>query len=198
VRVNIGGTMLNPRVTLESDAQPPISQSDLLSYLAFGSESGSLLQFGGSSVAGGSAGGSLVGTSAALATRQLAGVALGVAVNELEGQASRSLGADVFNITPANVPTELASGNFGAFETFLKGTQVEFGKYVTTGTFVGLQAQLSAVPGFRIEHRFVRSPGLSLESTFQPRFFLPDPSLTEQELRRANALGFFLTRLWRF
>ncbi len=198
VRVNIGGTMLNPRVTLESDAQPPISQSDLLSYLAFGNESGSLLQFGGSSVAGFSAGGGLVGTSAALATRQLASVALGVAVNELEGEASRSLGADVFNITPANVPTELASGNFGAFETFLKGTQVEFGKYVTTGTFVGLQAQLSAVPGFRIEHRFRQRPGLSLESTFQPRFFLPDPSLTVQELRRANALGFFLTRVWRF
>jgi translocation and assembly module TamB len=198
VRVNIGGTMLSPRITLESDAQPPISQSDLLSYLAFGSESGSLLQFGGSSVSGGTAGGSLVGTSAALATRQLASVALGVAVNELEGRASRSLGADVFNITPANVPTELASGNFGAFETFLKGTQFEFGKYVSSGTFVGLQTQLSSVPGFRIEHRFRRNPGFSIESTFQPRFFLPDPSLTQQELRRAHALGFFLTRLWRF
>ncbi len=198
VRVNIGGTMLSPRITLESDAQPPISQSDLLSYLAFGSESGSLLQFGGSSVSGGTAGGSLVGTSAALATRQLASVALGVAVNELEGQASRSLGADVFNITPANVPTELASGNFGAFETFLKGTQFEFGKYISTGTFVGLQAQLTSVPGFRVEHRFRRNPGFSIESTFQPRFFLPDPSLTQQELRRAHALGFFLTRLWRF
>ncbi len=198
VRVNIGGTMLSPRITLESDAQPPISQSDLLSYLAFGSESGSLLQFGGSSVSGGSAGGTLVGTSAALATRQLASVALGVAVNELEGQASRSLGADVFNITPANVPTELASGNFGAFETFLKGTQFEFGKYINTGTFVGLQAQLTSIPGFRIEHRFRRSPGFTIESTFQPRFFLPDPSLTQQELRRAHALGLFLTRVWRF
>ncbi len=198
IRVLIGGTMLDPRVVLESDAQPPISQSDLLSYLAFGSESGSLLQFGGSSVSGGTSGGGLVGTSAALATRQLAGVALGVAVKELEGKASRSLGADVFNITPANVPTEIASGNFGAFETFLKGTQFEFGKYITTGTFVGLQTQVSSVPGFRVEHRFRRAPGLSIESTFQPRFFLPEPSLSEQELRKANSLGFFLTRIWRF
>jgi hypothetical protein len=61
-----------------------------------------------------------------------------------------------------------------------------------------LQTQLSSVPGFRIEHRFRRNPGFSIESTFQPRFFLPDPSLTQQELRRAHALGFFLTRLWRF
>ncbi len=198
IRVLIGGTMLDPRVALESDAQPPISQSDLLSYLAFGSESGSLLQFGGSSVSGGNSGGGLVGTSAALATRQLASVALGVAVKELEGSASRSLGADVFNITPAAVPTEIASGNFGAFETFLKGTQFEFGKYVTAGTFVGLQTQISSVPGFRVEHRFRGTPGLSIESTFQPRFFLPEPSLSAQDLRKANALGFFLTRIWRF
>jgi hypothetical protein len=196
--VLIGGTMLSPRVVLESDAQPPISQSDLLSYLAFGSESGSLLQFGGSSVSGGTAGGGLVGTSAALATRQLAGVALGVAVKELEREASRSLGADLFNITPANVPTEIASGNFGAFETFFKGTQFEYGRYFSTATFVGLQAQLGVVPGFRVEHRLRGVRGLSIESTFQPRFFLPDPSLSEQELRKANALGFFLTRVWRF
>ncbi|MEO7520796.1 MAG: translocation/assembly module TamB domain-containing protein, partial [Gemmatimonas sp.] len=138
IRVLIGGTMLSPRLTLESDAQPPISQSDLLSYLAFGSTSGSLLQFGGSSVAGGNTGGGLVGTSAALATRQLAGVALGVAVKEVEGEFSRSLGADVFNITPANVPTELGSANFGVLTSFLQATQVEFGKYVQTQTFVGL------------------------------------------------------------
>lgn len=195
IRVLIGGTLLAPRLTLESDAQPPISQSDLLSYLAFGSESGSLLQFGGSSVAGGTPGGGLVGTSAALASRQLVGVALGVITNQLEGEAARSLGADVFNITPANVPVELAGGQFGSF---LRGTQVEFGKYFNTQTFIGLQAQPSAVPGFRIEHRFRTRPGLSLESTFQPRFFLPQPSLSEQEIIRSNSLGLFLVRRWRF
>lgn len=196
IRVLIGGTLTSPRLTLESDAQPPISQSDLLSYLAFGSESGSVLQFGGSSLSGGTAGGGLVGTSAALATRQLAGVAIGQLVKDFEGQAARSLGADVLNITPANVPTELAST--GAVETFLKGTQVEFGKYFTTQTFLGLQAQFDAVPGFRAEHRFRRNPGLSLETTFQPRFFLPEPSLSEQELRKANSFGLFLIRRWKF
>jgi translocation and assembly module TamB len=199
MRVLIGGTLLAPRLTLESDAQPPISQSDLLSYLAFGSESGSLLQFGGSSVSGGTAGGGLVGTSAALATQQLAGVALGIAVKELEGEAARSLGADQFNITPSNIPPEFASGNFGALRAFLTGTQFEFGKYFNTNTFVGLQSQLLlVVPGFRVEHRFRNNPGLSIESTFQPRFFIPEPSLSTQELRKANALGIFLVRRWRF
>ncbi|WP_206044562.1 translocation/assembly module TamB domain-containing protein [Gemmatimonas groenlandica] len=198
IRVLIGGTLLSPRLSLESDAQPPISQSDLLSYLAFGSDAGSLLQFGGSSLSGGSAGGGLVGTSAALATRQLTGVALGAIVSELEGQAARSLGADVFNITPSNIPTELASGNFGGLTTFLKGTQFEFGKYFTTRTFVGLQVQATTTPGFRVEHQLSRNPGLSIESTFQPRFFLPEPSLSLQEITKANAFGLFLVRRWRF
>lgn len=198
VRVLIGGTLNSPRLTLESDAQPPISQTDLLSYLAFGNSSGSLLQFGGSSLSGGSSGGNLVGTSAALATRQLTSVALGVAVDELEGQAARSLGADVFNITPANVPPELASGNFGALSTFLRGTQFEFGKYVNTRTFVGLQFQVTTAPGFRLERQLGRTPGLSLEGTLQPRFFLPAPSLSQQEITKANAFGLFLRRRWRF
>jgi autotransporter translocation and assembly factor TamB len=197
IRVLIGGTLLAPKLTLESDAQPPISQSDLLSYLAFGSESGSLLQVGGSSVSGATAGGGLVGTSAALATKQLAGVALGVFVNDLEGRAARSLGADVLNITPSNIPTELASSNFGTLTTFLKGTQLEFGKYVNTQTFVGLQLQATTSPGFRIERRIGHN-GLSLESTLQPRFFLPQPSLEIQNLKKANAFGLFLIRRWRF
>ena len=198
INILIGGTLRSPRLTLGSDAQPPISQTDLLSYLAFGNESGSLMQFGSSSLSGGSAGGNLVGTSAALATRQLTGVALGVAVEELEGQAARSLGADVLNITPANVPPELASGNFGALSTFLRGTQFEFGKYLNTRTFLGLQLQATTTPGFRVERQLGKSPGLSLESTFQPRFFLPEPSLSLQEITKANAFGLFLRKRWRF
>ena len=44
-----------PKLTLQSDAQPPISQSDLLSYLAFGRSSSSLLQNEGSSASSGNA-----------------------------------------------------------------------------------------------------------------------------------------------
>jgi translocation and assembly module TamB len=124
-----------------------------------------------------------------------------VAVKELEGEFSRSLGADVFNITPApDVPVELASGNFGALGPLLRGTQIEYGKYFQTQTFVGLNSvlQFNTVPGFRIEHRFRRNPGLSIESTLQPRFFLPEPSLSEQKIRETKSFGLFMVRRWRF
>ena len=81
IRVQIGGTLSRPRIALDSDAQPPMSQSDLLSYLAFGRTSSSLLQFEGSSLSGGGGGSSnLAGTGAQLVTQQLAAVALGVFV----------------------------------------------------------------------------------------------------------------------
>lgn len=197
IKILIGGTLMRPRLTLDSDAQPPITQSDLLSYLAFGSESGSLLQGGGTSVSGGTAGGGLVGTSAALASKQLFGVVLGVATDVVEAEGTRTFGADVFNVTPASIPPELAAGKFGKFGTYLKGTQLEFGKYFTTSTFLGLNLQATATPGFRAEHRF-GNRGLSLESTLQPRYFLPEPSLAPQELKKANAFGMFLVRRWKF
>ncbi|MGV3711238.1 MAG: translocation/assembly module TamB domain-containing protein [Gemmatimonas sp.] len=194
IKILIGGTLMSPRLTLESDAQPPISQSDLLSYLAFGSQSGSLMQSGGSSVSGGTAGGGLVGTTAALAGKQAIGLALGTLVNEIESSGARSLGADVFNITPTDVQTEIASGNFGS--SAFRSTQLEFGKYFTTSTFLGLQLQ-AANPGYRAEHRFGRT-GLSIESSMQPRFFLKEQTLGKQDLLKANAIGFFLVRRWRF
>jgi hypothetical protein len=57
IRLLIGGTVSDPRLSLESNSQPPISQSDLIAYLAFGRSSSSLLQQQGSSLAGGSGGG---------------------------------------------------------------------------------------------------------------------------------------------
>src|SRR5205085_11791408 len=88
VRILIGGTLLAPRISLESDAQPPIPQSDLLSYRAFGSNTGKLLTLGGGwSVSGSSAGNNLVGTTAALARKQIASVATGVIIDQLESKA---------------------------------------------------------------------------------------------------------------
>ena len=66
IRVQIGGTLSRPRIALDSDAQPPISQSDLLSYLAFGRTSSSLLQFEGSSLSGGGGANNLAGAGAQL------------------------------------------------------------------------------------------------------------------------------------
>ncbi len=207
IKILIGGTVLAPRISLQSDAQPPIAQSDLLSYLAFGNNTGALLSLGsGSSVSGSTSGGGLVGTTAAFAQKQLIGVALGAAVDQLESKAGRSLGADVFNITPVpGLPDELA-GNFGGgLQQFVRGTQIEFGKYFNRQLYVAVQAtplffeSAPYVPGFVAQYRFSRFSGLSIESTYQPRYFLPPPSLTaDQNISPRNALGVFLIRNWRF
>jgi translocation and assembly module TamB len=204
IRVVLGGTMNNPRITLESDARPPLSQTDLLSYLAFGKETTSLLDFEGSPLSSQSGNPNLVGVSR-VAGRRLAGVALGVALDEAEGEAGRELGVDVFNITPEDVPTEFATSDV---EAFLLGTRFEVGKYVNPRTFVQLSGSPSALrigrgqsripPGARIEYR---TPiGWRYEAFVEPRLRLRDPTLSSQQkpVSPLPVFGVFIIREWRF
>jgi hypothetical protein len=198
IQVIIGGTLRSPKLTLESTSQPPISQSDLLSYLAFGRSSSSLLQVQGSALSGTSSGsGELVGAVASIATRQLAGVALDVLTNELEQDAARSLGADVFNVTPADVPPELSTNSV---INSLSLTEIEAGKYINRSrTFVAVQAQpANKNPfGVRLQHRMPQ--GMRLELSYVPRYLLREPTLGQQDAPpRKNILGAFLIREWRF
>jgi translocation and assembly module TamB len=198
IRVIIGGTLENPKLTLESNSQPPISQSDILSYLAFGRSSSSLLQVQNSALSGSSSGsGELVGAVAGIATRQLAGIALDALTNELEQDAARSLGADVFNVTPADVPPEVSANSF---INSLSLTQIEAGKYVNRSrTFLVIQAQpANKNPfGVRLEHRMPK--GLQLELTYEPRYLVREPTLrTQDDPARRNIFGAFLIREWRF
>jgi translocation and assembly module TamB len=203
IRVQIGGTLSRPRIALDSDAQPPLSQSDLLSYLAFGRTSSSLLQFEGSSLSGGGGSNNLAGTGAQLVTQQLAAVALGVFVDEFEGQAARSLGAAYVNVTPADLYTELARS--GEISGFFKGTEIEVGKYTDPNTFVALQARLStfasdpndrAVPGIRVQRRMGK--GFTLDASFTPRYIPQSPSLEPLKPRSTGVFGTFLSREWKF
>jgi translocation and assembly module TamB len=191
VTIAIGGTLRNPRISLSSDAQPPIPQSDLLSYLAFGRSSSSLLQL---EAAGVGSSNNLIGAGAALATQQLAGVALGVMADQAAGEAARSIGADVFNITPADVQTDVGG--------FLRGTEIEFGKYIKSHSFIGIQVrpdpQALKRPGIYYEHRFGGLRGYRLETSLEPRFVLREPSLALQTPVTTSVLGMFLIREWRF
>ena len=192
IQVVVGGTLKSPNISLTSDAQPPLTQSDLLSYLAFGQQSNSLLQLEGSGLTNGSGTSNLVGQGAALATQQIAGVALGVLTNQFAGQAARSLGADVFTITPADVQTDV--GNF------LRGTQVEFGKYLKSHTFLLLKSPLDfSRPGVEYVHRFGGTRGYRLESGIDTRYLLQEPTLSRvQDVVTTSAFGAFLIREWRF
>jgi len=195
IQIVVGGTLRTPNISLTSDAQPPIPQSDLLSYLAFGQSSTSLVQLEGSGLTNGSGGTNLVGAGAALASRQLAGVALGVAADQIAGSAARSLGADVFTITPADVQTDV--GNF------LRATQFEFGKYVKSHTFVAVKSPLDPQalvrPGVQVVHRFGGTQGYRLETGVDTRYLLREPTLSrDQNIATTSAFGAFLIREWRF
>ncbi|HUF26073.1 MAG TPA: translocation/assembly module TamB domain-containing protein [Gemmatimonadaceae bacterium] len=193
IRIIIGGTLSTPKLSLESDAQPPISQTDLMGYLAFG-RSGSSLFRAASGLSGASGSGELVGAGAALAGRQLTGIALGVAVSELEGQASRQLGLDVFNISPGELPPEFWRADI---EAFLLGTEIEAGRYINPRTFVALQAYPDLrIPGVRAEYRF--GTGFRLEGNYATRYLLSEPTLAESDRETINSFGALLVREWRF
>jgi translocation and assembly module TamB len=192
VKVLIGGTLKRPRLSLESDAQPPRSQSELISLLAFGQPTTSLGTLQASSLGGGNSGNTIV-AGAQFATRQLAGVALGVVFDQIESELGRALATDYFNVTPADVPTELTNTN--GFATFISGTRFEGGKYVNPRTFVvGQMVDFS--PGIRVQHR--DSKGWRVEAVTEPRFLLKQPTLSSQEFDRKRSYGAFLIREWKF
>jgi translocation and assembly module TamB len=186
IRVLIGGTLENPRISLESDAQPPLSQSDLLSYLAFGERSSTLLQFNQTSLSGGQ-GGNLLN----VAGSRLAGIAIGVALDEVKGSAARSLGVDVFNITPGDIPA--FNSNSG---DFLRATEVEVGRYVTPDMFVSLVGSFAGTPGATITQRTAK--GLRFDLSLSPRYVLDPPTLAGQTYVRSAQVGLFVIRDWRF
>ncbi len=195
IQIVVGGTMRTPNISLTSDAQPPIPQSDLLSYLAFGQSSTSLLQLEGTGLTNGGGGTNVVGAGAALASRQLAGIALGVAADQIAGGAARSLGADVFTITPADVQTDVG--------TFLRATQFEFGKYIKSHTFITVKSPLDPKalqrPGVQVVHHFGGLRGYRMETGVDTRYLLREPSLArDQNIATTSAFGAFLIREWRF
>jgi translocation and assembly module TamB len=192
IRVLIGGTLQRPNVSLESDAQPPKTQSELLTLLAFGQSTSSLVASNNSSIASTGASTDLVGTGAQFAARRLATVALGVAADQTDSRAGRALGTDVFDITPSDVPTELGSGGLNGF---LNQTKIEAGKYVTSRTFASLQEQARNI-GASIEHR--TPDGWRFNATFEPRLLLQEPTLNSQPFRPVRSIGVFILRDWRF
>jgi hypothetical protein len=147
--------------------------------------------------------GSNVGAAANVATKRLAGTALGILVDNAESGLGRSLGADVINVTPGGeLAPELATQS--GLENFIYGTQFEFGKYFNRQLFVGVQTTPNFVrvkpylPGFRVQYRFARTPGLSLEAVNTSRFFLLPPTLGDFSPTSFTSYGLYLVRQWRF
>jgi translocation and assembly module TamB len=193
IQVLIGGTLQKPKLTLQSDAQPPRTQSELLTLLAFGSPSTDVLQAEGSSLATTSQPGGLVGRGAQIAVTRLEGVAVGVLFEQIQAQAGRALGADQFYIAPGDAP-ELVGGSSG-FSGFIQGTRIEGGKYLNSHTFIGVQ-EYSYLPGARLEYRTNR--GWLYTVYTQPELLLRAPTLEGQTSIPRQSLGALIIRQWRF
>jgi len=192
IKVVIGGTLKKPALSLESDAQPPKTQSELLTLLAFGESTQSLMAFTTSSITGTAGTGDLFGAGAQMAVQRLASVALGVAVDNIEMQAGRAFGTDVLDITPGDVPI-FAGGN--GLANFFVQTRIEAGKYINPRTFVSGSEQAGR-PGIAIEHR--TQDGWHFNASIEPRILLNEPTLNKQPYRTVQSYGGFILREWRF
>jgi translocation and assembly module TamB len=196
IQINIGGTLDSLRLTLASDAQPPISQSDLLSYLAFSVPASGITQQGqssSSSLSGVQGSGGVVGAAGSFVQNQLAGEAVGVLTDQVKGDLARALGADVLDISTSNNYTDVAQTRSGA--VFFQNTQVEFGKYFTPRTFVAIQG--SVAPGAIVIQQFPAH--LSVQFSGQPLYLLGQPTLsTNPSTPLTGVFGVTLTRTWRF
>ncbi len=195
IRIVVGGTLRDLEITLESNAQPPISQTDLLSFLAFGREASTLIQGEGSSISGqASGGGGLVGNVAGLATQQFTAIALESMLSGLEADIGQDLGLDVIRITPAHLSADIFTGGY---LDVLRGTEIEAGRYMTSRLFVAAQARPTRTfPGLRFEYRTRRD--FEWSTSWRSRFATSVPSLGKPEANSVGVFGSFLFKEWRF
>ena len=184
----VEGTLVAPQVTLTTDSQPPIAESDLLSYLIFGRPSYALAS-GETSVLQGAAG---AGVS----------VGIGTLATQLGTVVARQFGVDYFSITQAQEGGGLqtASGLGGTFAD----TQIEVGQYVGQDLFLalilrpltGLGARTQTqFPGARLEWRFTDT--WTMEGFVEDRFAREGVSgFGELGIRLSKVVGLSVFREW--
>ena len=170
VRVSIRGTLAQPQLILSSDEGQQISQTDLVSYLAFGKPSFEV-----------------VGTGSAnnlqLATSLVASTVSGLAEGFLQKQFGSAI--DVFRVQTGVTDLQAATTNGGSPLNTLTNTigtaRVTLGKQVSGRTFVGLDAGLCELNpsatgaslstfsnnlGVKVDHRLAH--GFSVSAGYEP------------------------------
>jgi hypothetical protein len=177
IRVAIGGTLDAPNISLGSESQPTLSQSDLIAFLAFGQSSTALLEFTNTGLeANNQNGSSIAGNLGAVATRQLASVAMNALVEQARSDLAAATRADVLNITPAQLPADLSALEL---QTLLRGTEVELGKYLDHNTFLLTRFRPSGdIPGVSIDRRM--GDQFRVRASFEARLQPQPPSLSAQ------------------
>ncbi len=158
IRVVITGTLEEPKLTLQSDAQPPIDESDLLSYLLVGRPAYAITRAGAE-------GGSLIGDVASGGLSSAFDYAL-------ESLLAGGIGLDYVQVSQAPVATA-EIGPSGVPPAFA-ATQVEVGWYLAPTVFVSVGRRLFGAvrptvrPTVRVDWQLQRN--LTVRGITEPRF----------------------------
>jgi len=146
VFVRIGGTLLYPRLSLQSDERPPLSETEIVSYLVFGQPPSGLTESGSGSALG------QVGLTSQVAAGIVGSVGQGL-VSDL------GLPLDYLTLTP------------GAGRQGFQSARIGAGARIGDRTYLTLTAGLcevvtSQLIGAGIEYRFSRP--FSVAAAFEP------------------------------
>jgi translocation and assembly module TamB len=194
VQVAIGGTLARPTLTLESVDNPPISQTDLLSYLVTGEPAYAVLGTQGSEQRGAT-------LALRLAGSYLSGLLTGgpfdivqvetSGVTDAEADNLRQSGLGVLERTRVGLGGQLGENTFYRFSTGLCG--------LNPSSEAAALTQLRKGLGFKVERRL--GPGLSLEVGLEPGS--QAQACGREETSRAfqqtpTQYGFDLFRAWQF
>lgn len=185
IRLILGGTLEDPTLALESDQQPPIPESDLLSYLLFGRPTYELTRAREQQ-------GSLLEDVTAGVPQALFGYALG---SLLVGEAGIAY-VDVSRVTPSESEGEYRTGSTpGA----VAATQVEVGWYLAPTVFVSVAQHLVGMvrPTVRLEWRL--NDNLTLRGVTEPRSSQQGTVVQEGEGSNVEqSIGVFLFYGWSY
>lgn len=183
----VDGSLLEPRVTLSSNAAFPIAESDLVSYLIFGQPSYALAS--GQRAAARDAAGLLGGAASS--------IAVGLFSSELGSFLAPELGLDYLAIT------QVQNNDLGIQELggTLAATQVAVGRYLTDDIFtaVHLRPYLGGtgqnhLAALRVEARLWDN--WTLEGYWEDRFFRNSIFRVVGLGADEHSLGIFLSRKW--
>jgi autotransporter translocation and assembly factor TamB len=179
----VHGTLQAPRVRLTSNEEPPISESDLASYLFFGVPTYEVGNIG-----------TQTDTRSALASTLTPSI-LGYASSGLQSLAQSAGLLDYVSLTTTE---QLPGTEYGPLANPFATAQLDLGRYVTPNVYVGVTQRLAGshrdLAG-RLEWRF--NPTFTLELFAEDRFARNAPSFGyNQEALLKRVYGFFLFREW--
>jgi autotransporter translocation and assembly factor TamB len=183
IRANVTGSLQELRVNLASDADPPISESDLASYLFFGAPT---YAFGiGSS-----------GGVESLGSGLFAATGLGYFASGLQTLAQNFGIVDYVGLTAAEAG---APGANTGLSGLFANTRIELGRYLSPRLFLAYTQRLASAgsgAGVRLEWRL--NPTYTLELFAEDRFARSTVVGLSQALEARRIYGFFFFREWSY